>query len=497
MSAPEIDAIEFRLGAPLYPVLNAFMRCRADVSFIRGPLGSGKTTGSVDRLLLQMREQAPNANGVRLTRWLAVRNTYLDLTETTIKDFLALFEPLGTMRYGGLEPPNFTVRFRLDDGTIVSSEVIFLALDRPDSVRKLKGYQVTGIWWNELSEIDKALFDMGDLRHGRYPSEIHGGTRCTWHGMFGDTNSYDESHWLAEIEKAPPHGYAAFIQPGGVVETGEIDALGEKVWAANPAAENRHNLPEDYYARGMRGKDAMWIRVMLANKHGFVRRGLPVHPRFSEDIHVLPEIAPMPRYPLDIGFDFGRTPACVIGQDWRHIGRYVALRSISSFNMSATLFAPEVKRVLLKDFAGYEVRGWGDPSGDNGDQATEETALRVVRAAGIPIQAAPTNEPTLRIAALDNPLTRLCVDGRPAYLVSKAGCKELIRALAGGYHFRELQVKGTGGKRYGEKPEKNDDSHVAEAEQYRLVGCGEGAAALRPATPPTGWAEPQWAETNW
>lgn len=498
------SAIEINVGAPLYPVLNAFIRSRADVSWIRGPLGSGKTTGAVDRLLLQMKEQAPNKDGVRLTRWLAVRNTYLDLTETTIKDFKAVFDQtdsggpaLGKMRYGGLEPPNFHVRFRMDDGTIVDSEVIFLALDRDDSIKKLKGYQVTGIWFNELSEISKSIWDMADLRHGRYPSDIHGGVRCTWHGMLGDTNSFDESHWLHALEKSPPHGYECFVQPGGVIDTGELDANGEKVWAVNPQAENRHGLEPDYYVRGMRGKSQMWIRVMLANLHGFIVKGLPVHPRFNEQVHVLPLILPLSRYPIDVGFDFGRTPACVIGQDWRHIGRYVALRSISSFNMSATLFAPEVKLCLDKDFSGFEVRAWGDPSGDNGDQSTEETAIRVVRAAGIPIQAAPSNEPTLRRAALDNPLTRLCMDNRPGYAVSKAGCAELIRALNGGFHYRELQVSGPQ-KRYSESPEKNDDSHVAESEEYRLLGSGEGRAALRPAAHlHAGRVLPQFAESTW
>lgn len=503
-ASAEFSAIEFHIGAPRYPVLNGFVRCRADFSAIIGPLGSGKTTGSVGRLLLQMKEQKPNADNVRLTRWLAVRNTYGDLTETTIKDFRSVFDPvdgggptLGQMRYGGLEPPNFHARFRLDDGTIVDSEVIFLALDRDDSIKKLKGYQVTGVWFNELSEISKSIFDMADLRHGRYPSDIHGGVRCTWHGMLGDTNSYDESHWLHELEKNPPHGYEFFDQPGGVIETGEVDLEGRKVFVVNPKAENLHGLEADYYQRGMRGKDEMWVRVMLANKRGFVRKGLPVHPRFSEDVHVVPLIQPLARYPIDIGFDFGRTPACVIGQDWQHIGRYVALKSISSFNMSATLFAPEVKRVLEKDYSGFAVRGWGDPSGDNGDQATEETAIRVVRAAGIPIEGAPSNEPTLRRAALDQPLTRLCVDNRPAYLVSKAGCKDLIRALNGGFHFRELKVSGPQ-KRYADSPEKNDDSHVAEAEEYRLLGCGEGRAALRPPAHHQGRDRlPQFAESTW
>jgi hypothetical protein len=104
----------------------------------------------------------------------------------------------------------------------------------------------------------------------------------------------------------------------------------------------------------------------------------------------------------------------------------------------------------------------------------------VVRSHGIPIVAAPSNEPTLRRAALDNPLTRLCLDGRPAYRVSKAGCAELIRALNGGYHYRKLQISGAE-PRYADSPEKNDDSHVAEAEEYRLLGSGEGRARLMPA----------------
>ncbi len=473
--------VRYRIGSD-YPVLSAYMQCRAPVSVIRGPLGSGKTFGTVQRMLLQMREVPVGESGERRSRWLAVRNTYLDLTQTTINDFRAVFDPLGVMRQGGGEPPNFRARFRGEDGVIVDAEVIFLALDRDvDAIRKLKGYQVTGIWFNELSEISKAAVDMADLRLGRF-SKLQGGARGGWYGWLGDTNSFDESHWLAALEKSPPEGWEFFVQPGGVIETDQVDEIGRRVWMPNPAAENLKNLPEGYYERGLRGKDHMWVRVMLANKHGYLRKGVPVHPRFSEDVHVVPLIQPMPRYPIDIGFDFGRTPACVIGQDWKHIGRYVALRSISSFNMSATLFAPEVARCLRKDFENYAVRAWGDPSGDNGDQATEQTAIRVVRAHGIPISAAPSNEPTLRQAALDNPLSRLAVDGRPSYLVSRAGCSELIRALSGGYHYRQLQISGAE-KRYHQSPEKNDDSHVAEAEQYRLLGCGEGRAALRPAEP--------------
>ena len=92
------------VGVPQYPVLNAFMASRARVSAIMGPLGSGKTYGSIFRLLAHMVEQEPNAKGERPTRFLAVRNTYPDLMGSTLKDFLGVFEGLGKMRYGGLAP---------------------------------------------------------------------------------------------------------------------------------------------------------------------------------------------------------------------------------------------------------------------------------------------------------------------------------------------------------------------------------------------------------
>ena len=204
-----MQTTEIRLGVSHYPVLDAFMACRERVSCIMGPLGSGKTYGSVQRILAQMTEQEPNAQGIRPTRWLAIRNTYPDLMGTTVKDFQSIFEGLGKMKMGGLEPPTFFVDFNLEDGTRVKSEVIFLALDRDDAVRKLRGYQVTGVWFNETKELVKSVVDMADLRHGRYPSVASGGVRPTWNGMIGDTNAPDEDHWyfnMAEEVKPKRRG---------------------------------------------------------------------------------------------------------------------------------------------------------------------------------------------------------------------------------------------------------------------------------------------------
>ncbi len=119
--------IEIHAGAPRYPVLNAFMRSRARVSAIMGPLGSGKTFAALQLLLAHMVEQEPNDQGIRPTRFVAVRNVYAELFSTTVRDFVEVFDQLGTMKLGGLEPPTFYVECVLPDRTRVKSEVIFLA----------------------------------------------------------------------------------------------------------------------------------------------------------------------------------------------------------------------------------------------------------------------------------------------------------------------------------------------------------------------------------
>ena len=134
-------------------------------------------------------------------------------------------------------PLRTLLRFNLEDGTKVECDVVFIAFDRPEHVKKARGIQTTWVWLNETKEHSKAVLDMLDLRHGRYPSPKEG-ARPTHHGMIGDSNAPDEDHWyfkLAEIER--PEDWSFFRQPGGVFKDGEA-------WKVNEEAENLINLPQ-------------------------------------------------------------------------------------------------------------------------------------------------------------------------------------------------------------------------------------------------------------
>lgn len=476
------------VSKPQGRVLAEYANSWERVELIRGPLGSGKTIQTCQKLFDAMCLQEPNKEGIRPTRWVAVRNTYRDLSTTTIKDWLEIYSDLGRYVGGGMEPPTHYLDFDLEDGTTVRAEVIFLALDRPDSVKKLRGVQCTGFWLNEVKELAKAVVDMADLRHGRYPSMAAGQVLPTWHGMIGDTNAPDEDHWYYSLaEEVRPEGWRFHTQPGGVTPVGDT-------FIENPEAENVGNLPEGYYIRGMAGKSKDWIKVNLANLYGYVASGKPVYPEYVDSVHCLQEeYAPDPQHPIILGVDFGRTPACALIQYVPAVGRYIGFDEFVTQDMSAAKFAPLLKIYLDTNYPGFKyARGGGDPAGDQGSQQVEQTCFKILWGHGLTmVQPTATNDVIIRRASIINPMTRLCMDGKPAFMISPKA-KMWRKGLMGGFCYRRVQVIGD--EKFTDQPDKNKYSHICEAGEYGLQQAGEGVAALVPAS--GGWTEPVTAD-NW
>jgi len=459
---------------PQGEVLQAFSESRSRNSMIMGPLGSGKTVQAILKFLDLMCEQEPvkrkthqNYNK-RLSRIIACRNTYSELFSTTIKDWLEIHGDLGVFKQGSKSPPTHYIDFDLEDGTSVNCEVIFIAFDRPDHVKKARGIQTTWVWLNETKELSKAVIDMLDLRHGRYPS-LKEGIQCTHHGMVGDYNAPFEGHWLYELaENTKPKDWEFFRQPGGVLKK-------DGKWVVNNDAENITNLPHEYYDRGLQGKSDDWIHVNLANEYGFVTDGKPVHPWYVDSTHCrhMDEWVPDITQPIVLGFDFGRTPACAFVQRVE-FNRWVVFDEFLADDMGAVEFAPALKKYIDYTYPHFKFRGWGDPSGSNRNQANAQTPFMILRASGIPCNPTQSNDPLKRRASLEVPMKELCMDGRPRFvLLPKA--KMIRRGLQGGFCYRLLQKAG---EHYTEEPDKNEYSHPVEALEYALQGEGEGRSAL-------------------
>jgi hypothetical protein len=443
------------------PVAQAFLDDRSYFSAIMGPLGSGKTNTAILKILRVAEEQEPNGDGIRPVRLIAIRNTYPDLEATTIRDWYSITQPLGGLRMS--HPPTQLMRWRMPDGSLVDLDVMFLALDREEHVRKLRGAQASIVWLNEMKELPKAVLDMATRALGRFPSSALGGVRCTRETMIGDFNAPDEDHWAATLMDGTTPGWRVFVQPGGVIKVGAD-------WKPNPDAENTHNLPVDYYAKMLANKGEQWIRVNLANQLGSSVDGKPVHPEYNPIYHES-TFDPDPYAPILCGQDYGLTPAAVLAQVID--GQLRIIDEIVTHNFSAMELAASIKeRMMLPRYEGLAyTSGWGDPSGGTGSQADKNTPFRVMLSQGLPVQpAGKSNAFTPRREALGSRMKRFTSKGEPAILVHKR-CLTLRKGLAGHYAFKRIKVLGD--ERYHDVPDKTIYSHVCEALQYLCVGLGD------------------------
>lgn len=165
------------------PIASRFLRSNARRRVIMGPFGSGKSVACCVEIMRRAREQAPNAQGERKTRWAIVRNTYPDLKNTTVKTWRDWWsDAFGT--FSRVAPFVHHMKFPLNDGTRVDCEVIFLAMDDEADAKKFLSLELTGIYFNEVRELKRALVEAGDGRLGRYPAMKDGGP--SWYGMICD-----------------------------------------------------------------------------------------------------------------------------------------------------------------------------------------------------------------------------------------------------------------------------------------------------------------------
>ena len=489
------------------PILRSFLRSRASVNIIQGPVGSGTTTACSFFIWDVANEQEPDAYGIRRTRWLVVRNTFDELKQSTLKTWKEWFEREAMGAYGTVKmsnPPEHFIKCDLPDGTKIDLEVVFLSLDQEDDIRKLLSMEYTGAFFNEIQFSEKGVFDMAHSRamQGRYPPKKDGGP--TWKGVIGDLNAPPEGHWIPymrgdvplplewgdELRKefTLPEGWEFFIQPSGLLEVFKNGRLDHYV--ENPEAENTLHLDEGYLEL-IKGKTKTWIDTYVMNRIGLYRKGKAVFESFVPETHVSKDrIKYQPEWPLIVGLDFARNPAAVMCQFIRGI-MYV-LDEFGLENVSAGTFAPLLKQRIVKNFPGIhlldrknvrllvdvadKIKFYGDPTGGSKGQATDRTPYSIFHSHGMMVVAAPGNNSlTLRLEAVQVLLDRM-VDGSPALLLDMY-LRTLKAGMAGAYHFAKIRGSAS---RYHDDPYKDTFSDYCDALQYACLGVGLGFQALNP-----------------
>jgi len=436
----------------LYPIVSDYYLDDSFVSLIVGPVGSGKTLGSILKLDRLIYEQEPNPDGIRYSRTAVIRNTYTELKDTTIKSFIDYYGDLLKINWG-----NMTAIYEHDD---VRAEFLFRSLDKPGDMKKLLSLELTYCYLNETRELPREALINITSRLGRYPS-MKDGPGCTKPQCIADSNACDNEHWMYDkffVNK--PYNHTVFVQPPAILEDGSV----------NPEAENLNNLPYEYYRGQITGKPKDWTDVMIRVKFIPLQDGKPVYPEYNDQLHCVEEnqIAPPATViPLICSSDNGRWSAFLIAQV-DTLGRIVVFDEIISDDINLTEFAAIISQRMKQNYYEYSFETWIDPwAANQRGQLTDATMFKVYQKEKLHCRISQTGHPSTMVEAVKRKLGQI-IQGQPALVISSK-CTTLRKALNGSYQYKRVNVSG---ERYAEKPDKGKYSHVANALEFLVDGTG-------------------------
>lgn len=448
---------------------------KSRVKALKSGVGMGKTSALAVELTRIAEQQAPDSKGVRYTKFAIIRSTYAQLKTTTLPTFLEWWPPQAvSITYGS--PITVILRFRLPDGTTVHSQMLFFPLDRPAQVANLLSLEITGAAINEAAEIKVPGFIKVLLSRCRYPrADV---APITWKGVIMDYNPPPVDSWLWKMfEQNPDPRYRLYEFPPAVtIQRDSSDPEDPRLWRfePNPDAENVHNVADgmNYWlelAEDYRYDWPMLQRFVLGD-YTFGGAGRPVFSTFSERRHVLRDRTPFRTVPLVIGFDFGLYTAATIMQ--QQGSRLMVLDAMSKPESGLIEFLDdELMPLLNSKYVNIPRIATGDPSGGQRSVIDKQHCIMVLKRYGFKY-VKPRFMNNAIAPRLESVNHFLRVEG--AFGINERAT-ELINALAGGYHWDSSREHlGI----IGEKPVKDDSSHIADSCQYAAMYYYRGSGKM-------------------
>jgi hypothetical protein len=447
------------------PISDAYILSTEPVSLITGPGGSGKTTASIKKCLVEAQRIFPGSDGVRRYVVGVWRQKYDNLWKATINSWWKILpEKLPGSEWTGSSPraAQHIVRFRDAWSVSHGSEIELIAQFRafgdaadPDD---LLGNECTDVWLNEMSTMPEALFIGLADRIGRDPPRevIRRAGR-----FFGDSNAPDVMNYCyRDFYETLKDGYKLFRQPGGL----------------HPQAENIEAVGREYYLNSIKINKhrPWWIKRMVHALPGFTRDNDAVYDKFDDDLNMSKEPLEVYRQlPVIVGIDGGYTPSAIymqeMGDGQLRILAELVLERGRMKELGRAMLALEAAQ-----FPGCDFTDWCDPSMTAGEDVEEGSdRQKLGEALGRTVNIAQTNETGKRVSAIADKIELNLGPGRPGLLVDPR-CKALRRGFNQTYHYRR-----THGTNDLSSIVKTPDSHPHDAAQYGALQCGSQEARRR------------------
>lgn len=417
------------------PLQKNFIESRAKADLFSSRMGEGKSVALAWSAFYHTRHN-PGA------MWALIRDTWENMQATTLKTFFEWFPP-GIMGEWHATKREFTWASGIAKGSVT-----FLGMDAPEDASKLMSRELAGIGIDEPAPaagsvgVDEMIFDIGMSRLRQ--------SDMNWYGAKLAENNPDEAHWT----------YRRFVSPG---------TENFRVWQPS-RPENEKNLPASYYAelRKLWAHRPDLIRRFVEGDFGFQSIGKAVTPQWNDKIHLAVGLIPVPRVDLQLLWDFGHNPTCIITQK-TPMGSWNFLYSFVGDTIGVVeLIGDLIKPILRTEFPKYTLRHIGDPAGKTREQTSimQSAVGFIKRELGGTWRDGPTRTAD-RVEPLRAVLARN-INGRGVVQVDREHAGEVWQALRGGWHYNVSRTGLVSGE-----PFKDKHSHPGDATGY-------GAAILFP-----------------
>ena len=188
------------------PVADAFVQSRAFIQGIMGPVGSGKTIASAQKILLLAARQKGVRNNagvtIRRSRFAIIRDTYPNLDRNTIPSWWKVV-PKAMGKWNGSAPRlhQFSMTLRRDvDGKpsdMAMVEVEFRAIGEASVEDALRGLEVTAAFVNEADRTHPDILTFLAGRVGRFGDLDP--TLVVDPQIILDLNGNDDDNWTYKV----------------------------------------------------------------------------------------------------------------------------------------------------------------------------------------------------------------------------------------------------------------------------------------------------------
>ena len=266
------------------PKFLPLLKDQSDYLVLSGGADSGKSKFLAQKILLRMLLEEGH-------RFLLLRKVYATIRKSQFNDIVDFIKAYNLTKYFRINKTDLTITCELN-----GNECIAAGLDEREKLKSISN--ITGVWIEEVTELDLQDFLQADLR-------LRGETR-NYMQMMVSFNPIDENHWIREYffpleaeQELWNSGYYKYVKEVEL-EDGSKDTLSISLCHSTYLDNNFLGKKDKAKLNALKNTDPQYYDIYCLGKWGSV--GNRIYPKGFIVVDKFPEEFDEVIYGLDFGF---------------------------------------------------------------------------------------------------------------------------------------------------------------------------------------------------